>query len=389
MKYVVAPDVILSDHTHGFFESNSKGQRVAATPLIREIVSSVCASSTLSQASSGSTSETNRAVRELVAAGILLTDDVGAKRAAPILDRAALTMFNAPERVLEDVGAGEIVFIGAPLDAGCTHVPGARFGPSALRAASVERFSCQFSLETGEMLPWSLHAQGGPSLDGAKLSDLGDVGYMPGEPIQCYYDRLQLVVQSVLSSGAFPIVLGGDHSITWSTQPPDPVHLVHLDAHSDLAKLEPGHCHHHGNVLTRLLDEGSVTHITTLGLRDDSQHEPDNPRLTRVTMDMIDTDLSWIAPLAGEPVFITFDVDVLDPSVAPGTGTPVAGGLSHSQICQLLDRIARVTRPIGLDIVELCPLRDESGNSERAVVDALLWFLVSYVRTHGQTQFMS
>ncbi len=293
-----------------------------------------------------------------------------------------LTMFGVPARLLDEVENGEIVFLGAPFDLGTTAYPGCRFGPTALRMASTERFECQLDLETGRMSAWNMPTLGGAILGGARLSDIGDLTYQAGEPVETFYARLRSVMSRLYEKGAFPVVLGGDHSITYSTACPAADTLVHLDAHCDLAERVPGHSHHHGNVLGRLIDEGFTPEIHHFGLRDTGGW--DTVQSGTFAKSVGDLELpDWADGIQGKAAFVSLDVDVLDPSVLPGTGTPIAGGLSLTRLCQVLTQVAAQTRPVGLDIVELCPMRDTSGNSERVAIEALLCFLAVYFRLHG------
>lgn len=375
MKYKLADTVRLTDFQNGRLECAHSGRFVEGSALHRAIAVHFRTGALWADFEPMSDAAT-AAFDTMCQAGLLVSSDV----AGPVLARPEATMFEVPFRELNDVSEGEIVFLGAPIDIGTSSYPGARFGPQSIRAASSERYQCRFDIESGAMIAWNVPSLGGGVLGGARLSDVGDLVYVPGEPAEHYYQRLREVVGRIYDAGAFPVVLGGDHSITYATVPNDPVDLVHLDAHCDLAERVVGHCHHHGNVLRRLLDEARVQDIHHFGLRDTAGW--DTLHAGTFAKGVGDLDLEgWEAGIRDKTVFISLDVDVLDPTVLPGTGTPVVGGLTLRQLCQVLARIVQVTRPVGLDVVELCPIRDETGLSERTVVEVLLCFLAVYHST--------
>ena len=380
MKYRNIPGLSLSDHTDPRLTAPSLMVSVPASIHHRKIAAFFQSANAWEDFVGSSDPAAIEAFKELCAAGLIVPDSDAPKHEAAT-EPAGLTMFDAPARPLQQIMTGEIVFVGAPIDVGTTGFPGARFGPQALRAASVERYTCEFDLETGEMIAWNVPSLGGAILGGARLSDAGDVRYTPGEPLESYYARLRQVVSSIYTAGGIPIVLGGDHSLTYSTVPEGIEAFVQLDAHCDLAELQPGHCHHHGNFLTRLVAERRAAEIHQFGLRDTSGWDTVNAGTFFKSVGDLELD-GWSDALVGKEAYISLDVDVLDPTELPGTGTPLVGGLSLRQLCQVLARITAVTKPVGLDIVELCPMRDASGLSERTVIEALLCFLAVFHRTH-------
>ncbi len=379
MKLSLKSGVYLTDFKNGSLCDPETGAMVSAEELERRIAVFFQQPAHWGSFPDAETDAAVEARDRLVAAGLLL--HAGRPR-DPVLCQTDLTMFGVPSRVPADVEPGEIVFLGVPFDLGTTAYPGCRFGPAALRAASTERFECQLDLGTGRMTAWNVPSLGGAVLGGARLSDLGDLIYRAGEPVEAYYARLRCLMSDLYARGAFPVVLGGDHSITYATACRGVRALVHLDAHCDLAERVSGHSHHHGNVLRRLIDEGFGAEIHHFGLRDtggwDTEHAGTSARSVG------DLELpGWCDDVHGKTAFVSLDVDVLDPSVLPGTGTPVVGGLSLRRLCQILAEIAGKTKPLGLDIVELCPMRDASGTSERVTIEALICFLAVYFRVHG------
>ncbi|MDW3181519.1 MAG: arginase family protein [Roseobacter sp.] len=227
VKLTTKPGVFLTDYKNGSLCDPATGVTVAAEELERKIVA-FFQDPTVWESFPGCKADEAIAARDrLFEAGLLLHHE---KTLEPGLSRAEFTMFGVPQRRLEDVERGEIVFIGAPFDVGTTAYPGCRFGPTALRLASAERFQCQLDLATGRMTAWNLPSLGGAILGGARLSDLGDLIYRAGEPVEQYYTHLSDVMSQLYGRGAFPVVLGGDHSITYSTACRKADALVHLDA---------------------------------------------------------------------------------------------------------------------------------------------------------------
>lgn len=370
MKVKVSKACLRTDHSGGVIQNSLTGEKVSVTDDVIAILNRfqdwndpVAGDDPLQDT-----------FNEMLSKSLLINQEVRLPADFEELAKPETTMFEAPWRAIEQVQPGEIAFLGAPLDIGTSAYPGARFGPSSIRSASIERYQCKFDLVSGNMTGWNVPSLGGGVLAGARFCDVGDLPYAPGEPADHYYQRLRTVVQKIYAAKAFPVVLGGDHSITYSTVPDTPVDLIHLDAHCDLAERVAGHCHHHGNVMRRLLDEKRVSQVHHFGLRDTAGWDTlDAGTCAKSIGDM--EQPNWDADIIGKRVFVSLDVDVLDPSVLPATGTPVVGGLSLRQLCQVLARIVQNTKPVGLDVVELCPIRDESGNSERVVIEALLCFL--------------
>lgn len=377
-RYRLSDGAHLTDFKNGSIADPATGASVPATEAVRAVAAHFAQAADWSAFPRRDDPACAEAFETLRAAGLLLDHD-GAADPAP--DPAPQTMFDLPHRRLDDIEPGEIVFLGAPIDIGTTGLPGARLGPAALRTASVERYSADYDVATGRMRAWNLPSLGGGVLGGARMSDLGDLAHVPGEPAPDYYARLRHVVDRIYAQGGFPVVLGGDHSITYATVPLGIQALVHLDAHCDLAERVPGHCHHHGNVIRRLVEEKAVGEVHHLGLRDTSGWDTlEAGTFARSVHDLALDD--WSDRLAGRTVFLSLDVDVLDPSVLPGTGTPVPGGVSLERLCTVLARIVALTRPVGLDIVELSPILDSSRNSERTAIEVLLCFLAIYHRFH-------
>ena len=282
-----------------------------------------------------------------------------------------------------DAGA---VIIGAPFDGGTSHRSGCRFGPQAIRFTDY--------LPHDGMRP-SL-ALGIDPLIELGVVDVGDVD-MPSGNTDLSCARLESAVETIARSGAIPVVLGGDHTIAW----PDAtgcarhvgwgrVSMVHFDAHADTAADQGGQLIGHGTPMRRLIESGAVRgdRFLQIGLRG-YWPEPEtldwmagqgmrSYEMTEVVSRGLDTCMTEAFEIAlddCDAVFLSVDVDVVDPGSAPATGTPEPGGLSSRQLLDAVRRIAMELPLCGVDVVELSPPFDHAEVtaylSNRIVLEAL------------------
>lgn len=388
MRYRIYRETILTDHSGGELLNPATDTRLDATPEALAAIAAFEPPCTLKEAAARlgdavSPEAAEREIARLVETGMILPESPSpSAETVPVPERGPLsepaqTMFGCPFRSLGEIEPGSFVFVGVPLDIGTTGYPGARYGPDALRGASAERFGYQLDPVTRTMTGWYFAPYGGPILQGARMCDIGNLAFEVGESRGRIYARIAETVSAIYRAGAFPVILGGDHSITYATLPPEPVDLLHIDAHSDLASWDSRHFHHHGNVLTRLFQESRVAAIHHYGLRVTSgadcaqagSHAHGAPDLA---------GSGWEQSSLGKTSFISLDIDVLDPAFAPGTGTPAPNGLTPEVLLKVLSRLAITTRPRGFEIVEICPMRDTSGQTERIAVEMILAFLGAY-----------
>ncbi|MDE3082862.1 MAG: agmatinase [Acidobacteriota bacterium] len=276
--------------------------------------------------------------------------------------------------------------IGAPFDGGTSHRPGTRFGPQALRTTDY--------LPHDGMRP-SL-ALGVDPLVALGVVDLGDVE-MPSGETERSLAALEERVTAVASAGVLPIILGGDHTIAlpdvtgvarhvgWGR-----VAVIHFDAHADTGDTQMGSLYGHGTPMRRLIESGACRgdRFIQIGLRG-YWPEPETLawmaeqrmrsfEMSEIVVRGLDAVLDDALALAADDcdaVFLSIDVDVVDPGAAPGTGTPEPGGLSSRQLLDAVRRIAMETNLAGLDVVEVSPPYDHAeitaylGN--RVVLEAL------------------
>jgi agmatinase len=280
----------------------------------------------------------------------------------------------------------DIVILGAPFDSGTSHRPGARFGPHAIRGT--------------DYLPHDASrphlALGVDPLAELRVVDAGDAEMPPGDT-ELSLRRLEGAVHRICRVGALPVILGGDHTITL----PDAtgvarhvglgrVSVIHFDAHADTGDTQWGSLYGHGTPMRRLIESGAVRgdRFLQLGLRG---YWPEPKTLdwmagqrmrsfemTEVVARGLDAcldDAFAIATDECDGVFLSVDVDVVDPGMAPGTGTPEPGGLTGRQLLDAVRRIAMEMPLAGIDVVEVSPPYDHAevtaflGN--RVVLEAL------------------
>ena len=268
-----------------------------------------------------------------------------------------------------------VAILGVPFDGGTTFRPGARFGPSAMREASRTLYA--------------YHAQHRRDLfDRFPAADLGDVAVVPGDTRRTL-ERTEAAVAAIDGEDAFPLVLGGDHSVTLGElralhRRHGPLALVQFDSHSDLWDELWGEPYSHATFARRALDEGLIApeHSILVGLRGSLESANDAQLPQRFGIRVIDS-YSYITAgarstahairtrVGDRACFLTFDVDVVDPSHAPGTGTPEVGGPPSWHVLETIRRLAGI-RPVGADVVEVAPAYDTAG------ITALLGATVAY-----------
>ncbi len=285
--------------------------------------------------------------------------------------------FNQAERTQELEGV-DLVVLGVPFDLGAVNRPGARFGPRAIRQQSIYAGALQ------PVYPWEKILT-----EGFRVVDYGDVVVIPGSgAVEAMLRETESVARKVFRSGASLLSLGGDHTLPYgpvraAAQAFGPVALVHLDSHQDSLDGETmpgGPMVNHGTFATGLVKEGHIDPSRSAQLY--IRTIMDNP--AGYTIHYAE-DARQLGPeelaarvraLAGDgPVYVSLDLDVVDPAFAPGVGTPAPGGPSSSEVRRFLKHLDGLDI-VGADIVELNPPHDP------AEVTAILAAFLSFDLLH-------
>ena len=254
-----------------------------------------------------------------------------------------------------DFAQAKIVLFGAPFDGTTSFRPGTRFGPHAIRAES-------FGLETYS--PY----QDKDLLD-CFIMDSGDLELCFGSPERVLAD-IQHRTELILSAKKLPFMVGGEHLVTLgavravAAQYPD-VSIIHFDAHADLRQDYLGETLSHACVMRRCHDLLGDGRIYQFGIRSGDREEfqwakEGHTHFNPFNFDTLDFVISQ---LQGKNVYFTLDLDVLDPSIFPGTGTPEAGGVTFEQLRQAAEKVCSQCNVVGCDVNELSPAYDQSGVS--------------------------
>ena len=277
--------------------------------------------------------------------------------------------------------AVDVAIVGAPFDDAVSHRPGARFGPRAIREAqytSGSIHSLQLDVDPFELLT---------------VVDAGDANIIPSW-IERSHAMIYRKVREVAETGAIPIILGGDHSITWPSataiaevRRPGSIGIVHFDAHADTAPDGRGVLASHGSPMRRLIESGAVKgkNFVQVGLRgywppketfDWMQEQGLRWHLMReieergaepVTADAIAEALD-----GPDSIYLSLDIDVIDPGMAPGTGTPEPGGMLTREVLRAIRQIVGAVDLAGMDIVEVSPPYDQAETTAMAANRAAL-----------------
>ncbi|MFJ7730048.1 agmatinase [Neobacillus sp. NPDC097160] len=260
----------------------------------------------------------------------------------------------------------DVAVIGVPNDMGTQWKSGARMGPRGIREGStLYSFGLKGAYDIEKDITYL-----GPRW---KVVDCGDVDMVHGDMMQCH-DNTEEAIRKIVSKGAMPVVLGGDHSITIpvgkALEELGPFHVIQIDAHLDWADHRSGQRYGHGSCIRRLSEMDHVQKIFQFGIRGISSSLKEDVDAAREYGSVIlsprqirKMGIESVIELLpeGEKYYITLDIDGLDPSVAPGTGTPSPGGFIYDEVNEMLEGIAKRGEVIGFDLVEVAPPYDPAG----------------------------
>ncbi len=294
------------------------------------------------------------------------------------------TLFaHCPSVNMTEIQKSTIVIAGIGSDQATTGDPGTRHGPERLREVSTRFIAYDRDIFTLANRGWYNADMGKVILQGIPFADVGNVVHHLSEDSRHFYERCYRAALAIHREKAFPVFIGGDHSISAPLirackEEHEDLVLIHFDAHTDLAEWDCSVSHHHGNVMSRVLHENPKLEIYQFGIRGFAGAPPNNNRCHVVRQREIDTDLDKVISQRipqGRTCYISFDVDVLDPSFAPGTGTPVSMGMTPNALLRLMEAVARQNHVVGIDIVELCPCLDRNDMTANLVFHVLMCLL--------------
>ncbi len=282
----------------------------------------------------------------------------------------------------KDLHGVKAVFIGIPFDDGTTFRTGSRFGPRAVREASRLLRPYNPALDVKPFLTLG-------------MIDYGDVDVVPGY-IEDTFDRIEQSLLAIFQANVIPAVCGGDHSVTLpvlraASKKFGKLSLIHFDAHSDCYDDYFGKKYNHGTTFRRALDEKLIdpSHSIHVGLRGSLYEHTDLPDLKKMGFSVITMteftkmglfeSLAQIQKAVEGPVYVSLDIDGIDPAYAPGTGTPEVGGFTSREILELV-RGLLPAQIVGFDVVEVSPPYD-TAEVTALLTSNLMYEFVSIIST--------
>ncbi|MEV4577355.1 arginase family protein [Nonomuraea jabiensis] len=343
----------------------AEGREIRLGPALTSLVLQFAVPSTVDAVISGlkvtnAAATVASAVAELVTRRVLVHHETR----APDNGRAA-GLFRSPVLSVAEALGGEVadaVVLGMPYDVAVTYRPGTRFGPEYLRRVSGSLF--QYKVVDG--LPRGMHdpVRGHRVLEGVRLADIGNITGTVFTRNGSGFDALKQIMSRLAAASRFPVLLGGDHSITLpavqgmlSAYPR--LGVLHIDAHADYAVARTDDWRedcHHGNFMSWIVGDERVEKIAQFGIRQLTEEETYTPdkvsRWPGTTASGAVTDVLAALP-EDLPYYLTIDVDGLDPATMPATGTPLPGGFGAPQLIALLEAVCAERRLVGMDVVEL------------------------------------
>ena len=293
-----------------------------------------------------------------------------------------------------DTFESDVAVVGVPYDLGHGTNPGTRLGPGAIRAASppfpddANRTAGLYDIDRDEHI-----------LQNVRVVDVGNVIAPPAQ-VEPTLDRISAVVATIIERRAMPVVLGGDHSITFPVlrgyaKAGQKVHIIHLDAHLDFAatadRVTGQISYRHGNHIRHAIDLPWVSGVTMIGLRGIRRAESVAEARKRgvhivTTSNAIEMGPERVAASipAADSYYVTIDIDVIDPSLAPGTGTPAPGGFTYFQLRDLLRAVASRGRVVGFDLTEVSPPNDFQDTTSRLAAHVVMEFLGAVMKRRAR-----
>ncbi|WP_313523188.1 agmatinase [Shinella sp.] len=289
------------------------------------------------------------------------------------------TFLSAPymqvDAVEPDFGNLQVAITGVPMDLGVTNRPGSRFGPRAMR--TIERIG-----------PYN-HVLDCAPVQELRVADIGDVPFQSRYRLELSHDDIEKRFNQIVDAGVIPLAVGGDHSITHpimkAVGKKQPVGMIHIDAHCDTGGMFDQTKFHHGGPFRNAVLDGVLdpTRTIQIGIRGSSEYLWEFSYESGMTVIHaeevsglgIPAIIEKAKAIVGDgPTYLSFDIDSLDPSFAPGTGTPEIGGLTTREVLELIRGLKGINL-VGGDVVEVAPQYDATTNSAHAGAQVLFEIL--------------
>jgi agmatinase len=268
----------------------------------------------------------------------------------------------------------QAVLYGMPMDWTVSYRPGSRFGPTRIREVSIglEEYSAYLDRE----------------LEDVKYFDAGDIPMPFGNP-QKSLDEIENFVDKVLADGKFPLGMGGEHLVSWPVMKavykkyPD-LAIIHMDAHTDLREHYEGEPLSHSTPIRKIAELIGPSNVYSFGIRSGMKEEFEwakNVGMHISKFDVLEPLKEILPTLAGRPVYVTIDIDVLDPAHAPGTGTVDAGGITSRELLASIHEIAKSNvNVVGADLVEVAPIYDNSEQTANTASKLIREMILGWVK---------
>lgn len=268
----------------------------------------------------------------------------------------------------------QVVLYGMPMDWTVSYRPGSRFGPARIREVSIglEEYSPYLDRE----------------LDDVKYFDAGDIPLPFGNP-QKSLDTIEEFVEKVLADGKIPAGMGGEHLVSWpvmravAKKYPD-LAIIHFDAHTDLRVDYEGEPLSHSTPIRKIAEYIGPSNVYSFGIRSGMKEEFEWAKENGMHISKFEVlePLKEVLPsLAGRPVYVTIDIDVLDPAHAPGTGTVDAGGITSRELLASIHAIAGSNvNVVGFDLVEVAPIYDHSEQTANTASKLIREMILGWVK---------
>ncbi|MBH0230550.1 agmatinase [Halobacillus yeomjeoni] len=268
----------------------------------------------------------------------------------------------------------DAVIYGMPMDWTVSFRPGSRFGPNRIREASIglEEYSPYLDRHLEEV----------------QYHDAGDL-LLPFGNAKRSIDIIEEYMDELLEKGKFPLGLGGEHLVTWPVlkafhRKYSDLAVIHIDAHADLREEYEGEVLSHSTPIRKACEQFGAENIYSFGIRSGMREEfqyAEESGMYMAKYEVLEPLKEILPTLSGRPVYVTIDIDVLDPAYAPGTGTAEAGGISSKELLSAIHAIAASdVNVVGADLVEVAPAYDSSEKTQIAASKFIREMLLGFVK---------